>query len=180
MIITWLFHNSTCDPLRLRNKARSVFWWSDWASFSGKQQCQLVQSPHCPVCWPNVRTQMALQYGSPQSPHSERKRALSTCSTRGRSFCKCEGTFTEMKRLVSQTRFGPGVDGRANIQSGRTNRRGDLKLRHPGLLHFPANGHNSISLQAVQPNPSLSAAGCNTATVLHGVCECVCPRRHGA
>lgn len=41
----WQSHGYYMEALRLRNKARSAYRWSDWASFSGKQQCQLVQSP---------------------------------------------------------------------------------------------------------------------------------------
>ena len=48
----------------------------------------------------------------------------------------------------------------------------NVELQHPTL--FPVYDHNSISLEAVPPNPILSTAGSETATMLCSVCVCVC------
>ena len=57
-----------------------------------------------------------------------------------------------------------------------TNRHVDLEPHHPTLFQFPVNGHNSICLQAVQPNTILSTAGSDTATILCSVWASVCGR----
>lgn len=73
----------------------------------------------------------------------------------------------------------PALDGtdthaRMHMQTD-TNRHVDLKPHHPALFQLPVNGYNTC-LRAVQPNPILSTAGSDTATILHSVCVCVSVR----
>lgn len=46
--ITWPFHDGARDPWRLRNKARSACWWSDWASISENKTASSSSRPTVP------------------------------------------------------------------------------------------------------------------------------------
>lgn len=103
-----------------------------------------------------------------------------TQSTRAHSVHEWEEAFTEGKQWIWESVW-PAFDRRGEGKRSNkphtymdTNSRVDLEPHHPTLFQFPVNGHNSICLQAVQPNPILSTAGSDTATILCSICVCVC------
>lgn len=83
------------------------------------------------------------------------------------------------ERVILGKLFGAAFDrrrhGKHSSRHQMQNFHVNVELQHPTL--FPVYGHNIIFLEAVPPNPILSTAGSETATMLCSVC--VCPKRHG-